>query len=126
MLTIVGGNYPPHPTNVLLSRLVTVFQFAFIILLVAGDYIFPRLGMAPPAFYVYLSERKMMAVALTFFLGNQISGGLLSTGAFEISLDGHTIFSKLAENRVPSIEEVAERIMTSGAVSVGVPFGKPM
>ena len=40
------------------------------------------------------------------WIGNSIAQNMCSTGAFEIQHNNELIFSKLHENRMPSIEEI--------------------
>ena len=42
-----------------------------------------------------MKNNKMMSFMIVFFMGNMISGNLLSTGAFEIFVDDKLVFSKL-------------------------------
>jgi selT/selW/selH-like putative selenoprotein len=39
-----------------------------------------------------------------FFLGNNIQASLLSTGAFEMYLDGQLVYSKLATGGMPTLQ----------------------
>ena len=42
------------------------------------------------------------------------AGGLTSTGAFEVALDGAPLYSTLAEGGVPGVEELARRLVAAG------------
>ncbi|OAY83480.1 SelT-like protein [Ananas comosus] len=48
-IDVILTNYPPPLPKRLLGKLVPVLQMGAIGVIVAGDQIFPRLGMAPPA-----------------------------------------------------------------------------
>lgn len=90
-----------------------------------GDSIFGTLGIAPPGLYLQARDNKAWSAFLIFMVGNQLTHGLLTTGAFEVEVgnvaeqcleDGRfkcldmvnseLIFSKLAEGRFPSVEQV--------------------
>jgi hypothetical protein len=45
----------------------------------------------------------MMYGILAFFIGNQISTALISTGAFEILINDNIAFSKLQTGKMPDI-----------------------
>ena len=46
-----------------------------------------------------IQESKWMYSIGAFFIGSQISAGLLQTGAFEIYIDDELVFSKLETGR---------------------------
>lgn len=66
---------------------------------------FGKLGMPVPSWLVYLRENKMMMFAGFMIIG-QVSGQLVSTGAFEIELDGRVVFSKLKLGRMPDTNDI--------------------
>lgn len=56
-----------------------------IILSVTPFYV---LGDGPPSWWVWCLENKLYACLMIFFLSNTLEGQLISSGAFEISLNG--------------------------------------
>mmetsp|Transcript_34414 Transcript_34414/g.85812 ORF Transcript_34414/g.85812 Transcript_34414/m.85812 type:complete len:125 (+) Transcript_34414:354-728(+) len=73
--------------------------FATIVMLFAGDY------MLPPQIAALLSENKGSA----FFaaMGMNMAGGkLISTGGFEILVNGLPVHSKIQSGQLPTIEGV--------------------
>ena len=72
----------------------------------AGDWIFNKLGMTPPAIYNGLKEKKFIVIMGAMFIGNNLSNMLVSSGAFEVYLDNQIIFSKLATSRMPTPQEI--------------------
>ncbi len=64
------------------------------------------IGIPKPAFVDKLKGNKMTALFGTFFVGNTIINSLVSSGAFEILLDGEVVFSKLSSGRMPTVEEI--------------------
>ena len=71
-----------------------------------GDNILQMCGInQPPLWYKSFQENKM-AVFMFIWIGNSIAQNMCSTGAFEIQHNNELIFSKLHENRMPSIEEI--------------------
>jgi len=47
------------------------------------------------------------------FLLNMLGSGLLSSGAFEVHTDGMLVFSKIAEQRMPTAKELSALIATA-------------
>lgn len=61
----------------------------FIFLVVAGVNLFTQFGFQTPSFWEWTQGNKFYACLMTFFLCNAIEGQLISTGAFEILLNGN-------------------------------------
>ncbi|GMH19377.1 hypothetical protein Nepgr_021218 [Nepenthes gracilis] len=98
---VMLANYPPSPPKRLLSKVAPVLQIGAIALIVAGDQIFPRLGVTPPPWYYSLRANRFGTISAIWLLGNFIQSSLQSSGAFEVSCDGELVFSKLKEQRFP-------------------------
>lgn len=105
-VSVIGVNHPPTQFNVMLSKVLSFVQLALLVVVMGGDFIFPKLGIAPPAIYEWAKERKMMVCMTLWMGGNMLSQNLLSTGAFEVNIGGQTIFSKLSTGRLPGAEEL--------------------
>ena len=63
-------------------------KLLFIMLILGGINIFAYLGIETPSFWEWMQANKLYACLMTFFLCNMIEGQLISTGAFEIYLNG--------------------------------------
>ena len=88
-LKLEGQNYPPSYINQLLSNVFFAVRMLLIVLIVGGPGVLQSVGIQqPPAIYMWTQENKMTALILVFLIGGQIEGQLLSTGAFEIYLNG--------------------------------------
>ncbi|KAL3826119.1 hypothetical protein ACJIZ3_022148 [Penstemon smallii] len=110
-MNVALANYPPPLPKRLLSKVVPVVQFGVIGVIVAGDQIFPRLGLAaPPQWYNSLRANKFGSMASTWLLGNFLQSFLQSSGAFEVYCNGELVFSKLKENRFPGEIELKELV----------------
>ena len=94
----------------MLGKLLTYVQYAFYAIVFFGDQIFAYLKVTPPAIYQTIKAKKMLAFFLVMFLGNNIQNMLTSTGAFEITLNGDLLFSKIHTGRMPTLEEIDELI----------------
>jgi len=116
-LEIVGGNHPVPASKMLMARMVQVLQFGVVIVTFAGDLLFVNLLKYPangpfPSFYESMREKKMMVALGSWFVGNSIAQGFMSTGAFEIAYDGKLVYSKLAtgSSQLPSITVIASKL----------------
>lgn len=105
-IDVILENYPPALPKRLLSKAVPIVQMGVVAIITAGDHIFPRLGMAPPAWYFSLRANRFGAIASTWLFGNFLQSFLQSSGAFEVYCNGELVFSKLMEQRFPSEVEL--------------------
>uniref|UniRef100_A0A2C9VBE0 SelT-like protein n=1 Tax=Manihot esculenta TaxID=3983 RepID=A0A2C9VBE0_MANES len=110
-INVILANYPPPFPKRLLSKVVPVFQFGIIGVIMAGEQIFPRLGFAvPPPWYYSLRANRFGSIASTWLFGNFIQSFLQSSGAFEVYCNGELVFSKLTENRFPGEIELRDLV----------------
>lgn len=110
-INVVLANYPPPLPKRLLSKVVPVAQFGIIGIVMAGEQIFPRLGFpAPPPWYYSLRANRFGTISTTWLLGNFLQSFLQNSGAFEVSINGELIFSKLKEQRFPGEIELKDLI----------------
>ncbi|XP_020233450.1 selT-like protein [Cajanus cajan] len=109
-INVALANYPPPLPKRILSKVVPVVQTGVIVAIVAGDQIFPRLGMTPPPWYFSLRANKFRSIASTWLLTNFLQSFLQSSGAFEVYCNGELVFSKLKENRFPGEIELRELV----------------
>lgn len=94
-----------------IAQAVLVVQICAIAFILASDTILAALNLQlPPDWRQTLQEKRMAYVMGAWFLGNTIKNSLLSTGAFEVFYDGELIFSKLATQRMPGLNEVFQGI----------------
>lgn len=76
-------------------------------LLFLGGTIFQALGIRqPPRWFNELKENQM-GVIFGLFMLNSFAASSLSTGAFEVEVDGVTVFSKLEVGRMPNQQDLA-------------------
>ena len=88
-LRLEGANYPPPYINHVFSNILFWLRMAVIALILAGPGVLQSVGIQqPPPIYMWTQENKLTSIILLFLIGGQIEGHLLSTGAFEIYLNG--------------------------------------
>jgi len=90
-INVVLANYPPPLPKRILGKVVPVVQTGVIVAIVAGDQIFPRLGMTPPLWYYSLRANKFRSIASTWLLTNFLQSFLQSSGAFEVYCNGELV-----------------------------------
>mmetsp|Transcript_15291 Transcript_15291/g.38566 ORF Transcript_15291/g.38566 Transcript_15291/m.38566 type:complete len:113 (-) Transcript_15291:98-436(-) len=86
--------------------------------LLFGQSIFEAMGMAIPAWYLQLRENQLQTF-LGLFVLSSVAQNMCATGAFEVQLNGETLFSKLQAGRMPSINEI-ERLLDRAGVPRGI------
>lgn len=55
-----------------------------------------------------MSDNKVQFCIGAFFLGNNIQGGLLQTGAFEVTVNNELVFSKIETGEMPTLPMLAQ------------------
>ncbi len=110
---ISGDVYPPAPYKVLIANLVGYIWMIGIVLAFAGSNIFKALGIEEPWFMRDIQANRM-TVIMVLFVANNIAGGLLATGAFEVFFNDELVYSKLQSNRFPSANDLLQLLATHG------------
>jgi selT/selW/selH-like putative selenoprotein len=87
-------------------------KLALIVCILATFNPFPMMGMDTPSAFSWALENKMYACMMLFFISNAVESQLVSTGAFEISVDNMPVWSKLESGRIPQPPELFQIIDT--------------
>ncbi|TDG53522.1 hypothetical protein AWZ03_000337 [Drosophila navojoa] len=103
-IEIVGANYDPPGINYYLSKIIFALKIIIIISVVTSVSPFTCLGFNTPGWWNHLQSNKIYACMMIFFLGNMIEGQLISSGAFEITLNDVPVWSKIQTGRFPAPE----------------------
>lgn len=103
---IVGATYPTPPLRAAVAKGCSIAFLGSLALALAG----PQMAFLPVAVLNFLVQQRGMVIGTGFML-NMIGNSLSQTGAYEVSLDGTLIFSKLQSGSVPSIEDVRRAIL---------------
>ncbi|EFX70370.1 hypothetical protein DAPPUDRAFT_328140 [Daphnia pulex] len=109
-LAIEGENHPPPYLNQKIASILGILKILLILVVVSGTNIFEYLGVQTPSVWEWTQQNKFYACLMTFFLCNAIEGQLISTGAFEITLNDVPLWSKLETGRVPQPPELFQMI----------------
>jgi len=119
-VTIEGDNYPPPSHKAMLAQVLSMVKLGLIVAILFGFDPFAAIGMQAPGFFQWALQNKIYACMMTFFLSNAIEGQLISTGAFEISLNDVPVWSKLEVGRIPSPPELLQILDSQMKMSGGV------
>nr|CAG4648248.1 EOG090X0DP2 [Moina brachiata]SVE93265.1 EOG090X0DP2 [Moina brachiata] len=109
-LMVSGENHPPPYYKMRMAQVLGALKMLLIIAVVAGTNIFEYLGLQTPSVWEWTQQNKFYSCLMTFFLCNAIEGQLVSTGAFEISLNDVPLWSKLETGRIPQPPELFQMI----------------
>ncbi|KAK3441995.1 hypothetical protein EUGRSUZ_B02246 [Eucalyptus grandis] len=123
-LDVVLANYPPPLPKRVLAKLVPVAQIGVFAVIMAGEHIFPMIGIAaPPPWYYSLRANRFGTIASTWLLGNMFQSFLQSSGAFEVYCNDELLFSKLKEARFPGeieLKDLVGRRLANSRVTDGL------
>lgn len=115
---IDGENYPPPPIIELLMKLLQAIQLLAMGLIIFGDGMWTNILRlrSIPSFYVKVKEYSFQTGILVFFILPQMLNKYIITGAFEMILDGVTVYSKLHTGRMPNAIDLVTPLEAIGLV----------
>jgi len=111
-LMIEGDNYPPATWKWQLAQFLSYAKMVLIICIVASINPLNYTGIQTPNVLAWAMENKLYACMMIFFISNAIETQLVSTGAFEISVDNMPVWSKIESGRIPQPPELFQIIDT--------------
>jgi len=109
-LAIEGDNFSPGGFRLQAAQFIGVAKLAIIVMVLASINLFQNVGQPTPSWWAWMLENKLYACMMTFFLCNAVETQLISTGAFEISLNDMPLWSKLESGRIPQPPELFQII----------------
>jgi len=77
-----------------------------LLVLMTGNKAFDLFGVPVPQWYTSLQENKIMTMVGIFFMGNMVESSMLSSGAFEVTVNGEPVWSKIEMGYLPSLEHL--------------------
>ena len=90
----------------MIASLVGYLQLAAFAVALFGRQLCSMFGLPhTPAWLGWVQENKFK-VLFAAFIASNFASRLTSTGAFEVIVDGDTVFSKLEMGRLPTFEEL--------------------
>jgi hypothetical protein len=112
--------YPPGPIKSMIANICQVVWLGGILVLLTGSTICKTLKIEEPELFKTARENPFSTFIFLFII-NSVGASQLSTGAFEVTLDGELIFSKLALGRVPQGPEILKAIESMGYTALMAP-----
>ncbi|KAI3374969.1 hypothetical protein L3Q82_021495, partial [Scortum barcoo] len=95
-IRIEGENYLPIPLYRHVASFLSMFKLLLIGVIIIGRDPFAPFGMQAPGIWEWGQGNKIYACMMVFFLSNMIENQLMSTGAFEITLNGESVIHSMA------------------------------
>ena len=105
-----GGHWPPGAVATAVGRFVSWARALCWGGIFLGERAYASLGVETPTFIKSVSESKMQAALMVFWISNIIAANAMNTGAFEVFYDGEPVTSKLASGTLPRIDVVFQAI----------------
>lgn len=96
----------------LILNLVSVIQMLVLACAIFGDRVW--MGREPPAIYYKLKQYGFGVVVAVFWIIPSILNKWIITGAFEVTVDGTLIFSKLEQGRMPTAGDLTGPLLDMG------------
>lgn len=116
---VTGDNFPPPPIAELMLKLLSVVQMFGLVVVFLGDKVFYLFGFnQAPAWFGSVQKNGMQLAIFVYLLLPNIVSKYLVTGAFEVILDGETIFSKLETGRLPQFGDLVTPLLKAGLKQV--------
>ena len=100
-ILVVGQEYPLSGARAGLSKVVSFAQMALMGIGIGGNFV-PAIRDHP--LYQRYQDKKMFIFIGGYFGLNLLQNKISSTGAFEVFLNNKLVFSKIATNRMPSMD----------------------
>lgn len=109
-IKIEEETYPPPELNQCIASFIYFTKFIFIILILTKIDPFSKVGLITPQLYLWAINNVIYATLMTYFVCKAVETQLLSTGAFEITMNETLLWSKLESGRIPTVDELLEII----------------
>ncbi|CAB4070161.1 SELENOT [Lepeophtheirus salmonis] len=109
-LLIEGDNFPPPSWKYTTAQALGLYKNVIVVCLAFGLNPFELFGANTPAFYAWMSQNRFYSALMVFFLTNAVETQLISTGAFEVTLNDLPVWSKIESGRIPQPPELFQII----------------
>jgi len=109
-IRIVGDNYNPGGGRVQMSQFLGMVKMLVIAMILfkfnPWTYFGYEVAGPTPNIVTWAMENKIYACMMTFFLCNMVETQLISSGAFEVSVNGELVWSKLELGNPPQPQQL--------------------
>ena len=90
---------------------IFALQLLMAAIILAGDQLFAKLRIQPPAIYETIKNNKFMAGIMTYFAGKMLKSFVTSTKAFEIYINGDLVSSAINSGSIMKPETLAKQVL---------------
>jgi len=87
-IIVSGENYNTGTLRTLIANVLNIARMALIFLIIMNKNPFLYFRVQTPQVWFWLTQHKIPGCLLIFFITNTLEANLMSSGAFEIFLDG--------------------------------------
>jgi len=109
-IRIVGDNYNPGGGRVQMAQFLGMVKMLVIAMILfkfnPWTYFGYEVAGPTPNIVTWAMENKIYACMMTFFLCNMVETQLISSGAFEVSVNGELVWSKLELGNPPQPQQL--------------------
>jgi selT/selW/selH-like putative selenoprotein len=102
-----GDVFHPGAAKMALAQMLQMMFFGGLAVSFIGK------GMLPQSAQDFMSENQLLVFG-TLFGCNIMSGQLINSGAFEVSLNGKPVWSKIESGRFPQMAELVQALKANG------------
>lgn len=117
---VTGENYPIPPAAAIAMNFVSALQVLCMAALLMGDSVWNYIPFvqSPPDWYYAAKENSMVVLIGMFLVVPTIVQKYVTTGAFELFLDGSMVFSKIELGRFPNGNDIIDIMTKAGLKQV--------
>lgn len=109
-VTIREEEYPIPKMKKMFGKFTFVSQMGVSLLIFVGQKFRDKLTFIPSSVFDGIEKNKWVILIGNFLFHRWLNGKLNSTGAFEITFEGKTLFSKLRSNRLPKESDIHKKL----------------
>lgn len=111
---VTGDYYPIGFKKEMICYILYAIQFFVLFIIFFPDQARANLTFIPSNIIDLFVEKKWASAIVVYLVGNSIIGGLKSSSAFEVIVNGNIIFSKLQTGAVPQFSDLIRLIKRDG------------
>lgn len=113
---ISGGNAPPPPFATLMMKALSFIHILAIAFVFMGEKLFSFVPFVKttPQWFITAKQYPMQSFVILFFVVPTFVQSFVTTGCFEIMLNGKVVFSKIQSGRFPDGPELIQIFETAG------------
>ena len=116
-IEVTTSEYPLPAFKQMLSKITMFTQFGVSILLFTGSKMKDSLTFIPSGVFDYIEKNKWMVIIGNFMLHQFLNNFAKTSSAFEVSVNGIVLWSKLQKKILPKIKDI-EYALTANNIDI--------